>query len=399
MAPTPRVLALLALAAALQGCASPCEGFNPYREYKRQPEKGNSDKPAVDVAPGRFYLACYVARAEDDGFAKQAIDKALQESGGGGVTQVSGEERTGLLRRFAHATGGPYWDSPQSAGLRLRVGQYRVVFDAASLNLASDFDVEWTAGPDGQNQPLVLPVNTDGSHVTLVHNGRTEYELIFDGEKVTERGGLLVPSGYDKPSGARRFQPVPFRLKFGARGQGGLVQAGEEIRIEPKAEDVKVIDDPKLLLFEVNGFAGDMSAFLCHLLSRDLKVGQSDDDPNAPIVSFTMRQTDVWLNATVGKGAAAMTLKADWTVFNAADRASSLQVEVPGVGTFSESDDAGRGHTLTQRFDGVNLIIEFSVQLDPSKRPEGEFVTFSYRIGGSGPESRERVRHSLAAPK
>lgn len=393
----PFVAALLGAVAFVSGC-NHCEGFNPFRDYKRLPEAGNDDKVPVDVKPGRFHLACHIDRPEDNEYAKRAVEQALRDSGGGSVSELSGAEREKLLATFAQSTGGPYWSPETASGVRLRVGKYSAVFEAPTLNLASDFDVEWTAGPDGQKNPLKLPVNTDASSVTLIHNGGTEYELIFDGAKITERGGLLVSATQDRPRGNRRFEPLPFRLKFGARGEDGFVQAGEEIKLEAKTEAVDILPDPSLLLFEVRDFHGDMSTFLCHLLSRDVDLSEGESDAQPVVVSFSMHETDVWLEADVRGGTLRLRIEATFTVYNAAERAGSLKVEVPGANTISETTDGAAsegGSSLTQSFEGVNLVFKLNYLLEPGKRPEGDYVTFVYQIG-NGPESRERVKHSLA---
>src|SRR5688572_30385103 len=90
-------VALLLSALALGGGCNHCEGFNPFRDYKRLPEAGNDDKPATDVKPGRFHLACYIDRPADNEFAKRAVEQALRDSGGGSVSELSGAEREKLL--------------------------------------------------------------------------------------------------------------------------------------------------------------------------------------------------------------------------------------------------------------------------------------------------------------
>ncbi len=379
---------------ALDGCNA-CASFNPFKEYKQTPV--DSEESAKDVPPGRFNLACRIGRPDDTEFAKKAIEQALRDSGGGSVSELSGAEREGALRQFAQSTGGAYWSGENGgkSAVRLKLGSYKVVFDAPGLNLASDFDIEWTGGP---GDPLVLPVNTDDSHVTLLHNGGDEYELVFDGKKV-EGNGLLVDSTTDKPKGSRRFTPLPFKLKFGARGESGKVQAGEEIKLEAKAEDAEVLPDASLLIFEVKDFHGDMSAFLCGLLSKELSLAENDDAPEDAVkVSFAMRETDVWLEAAVKGGRANLIVEAEFTVYNAADKADSLKVEVAGLPPVSTTDGEAAepgAPTLTQRFEGVNLVFKLVYPLEPGKRPGDDYVTFVYSIAG-GPEQRDRVKHSLA---
>jgi hypothetical protein len=392
----PAVLGLVAAAViALDGC-NPCATFNPFRDYEQK--QADENEPAEDVKAGRFQLACYIDRAEDNEFAKKAIEQALRSSGGGSVSELSGAEREKAMRSYAQATGGAYWNSEPGArsSVRLKLGAYKVSFTSPGLNLAADFDVEWTGGPDGQKNPLVLPTNTDASQVTLLHNGGDEYELHFDGDKVAGNG-LLVDATADKPRGSRRFDPLPFRLKFGARGENGLVQAGEEIKIEAKSEEAEIQADPKLLIFEVKEFHGDMSSFLCGLLSEELSLAEDDED--TPVtVSFNMRETDVWLKADVRGGEANLVVKARFTVFNASDRATSLKVEVAGLNAVSETTGTvdANAPTLTQKFDGVNLIFELSYPIEAGKRPGDDYVTFVYSVGG-GPEQKDRVKHSLAA--
>src|SRR5687767_14093133 len=118
---------MVALLAIVSGC-NHCEGFNPFRDYKRLPEAGNDDKPATDVKPGRFHMACYIDRPADDEFAKRAVEQALRDSGGGSVSELSGAEREKLLSTFAQSTGGPYWSQEQPTGVRLRLGKYTTVF-------------------------------------------------------------------------------------------------------------------------------------------------------------------------------------------------------------------------------------------------------------------------------
>lgn len=396
---TKRAVFSLVIAAAftLDGCNS-CAEFNPFKDYHRTPADDDSETP-TDVTAGRFQLACYIDRAEDNEFAKKAVEQALRDSGGGSVSELSGAEREKAMRSYAQATGGAYWSSEGGgrSTVRLKLGAYRVNFTSPGLNLAADFDVEWTGGPDGQKNPLVLPTNTDTSQVTLLHNGGDDYELHFDGEKVAGNG-LLVDATTDKPRGARRFDPLPFRLKFGARGENGLVQAGEEIKIEPKSEEVEIQSDPKLLIFEVKDFHGDMSSFLCGLLSRELSLAEDEGIPVT--VSFAMRETDVWLKADVRGGRANLVVEAEFTVFNAADRATSLKVEVAGLNAVSETTGEVEPNEarLTQRFDGVNLVFKVVYPLEPGKRPGDDYVTFVYSIGG-GPEQKDRVKHSLAAPQ
>jgi hypothetical protein len=388
---------VIAAVVTLDGCNS-CADFNPFKDYDRVPADDDSGTP-TDVVAGRFQLACYIDRAEDNEFAKKAVEQALRDSGGGSVSELSGAEREKAMRSYAQATGGAYWNAEAGgrSAVRLKLGAYKVTFTSPGLNLAADFDVEWTGGPDGQKNPLVLPTNTDTSHVTLLHNGGNDYELHFDGAKVPGNG-LLVDATADKPRGMRRFDPLPFRLKFGSRGENGLVQAGEEIKIEAKSEEAEVLADPKLLIFEVKDFHGDMSSFLCGLLSRELSL---QEDENVPVtVSFAMRETDVWLKADVRGGRANLVVKAEFTVFNAADRATSLKVEVAGLNAVSETTGTAEANqpTLTQRFDGVNLIFELSYPIEAGKRPGDDYVTFVYSIGG-GPEQKDRVKHSLAGPE
>lgn len=379
---------------ALDGCNS-CASFNPFKQYQQTPvDPGESPK---DVPPGRFHLACRIGRPSDTEFAKKAIEQALRDSGGGSVSELTGAEREQALRQFAQSTGGAYWsgESGGKSAVRLKLGNYRVVFDAPGLDLASDFDVEWTGGP---GDPLVLPVNTDDGHVTLLHNGGHEYELVFDGKKVGGNG-LLVDSTTDRPKGSRRFQPLPFRLESGARGEGGKVQAGEEVKLEPKLEEAEVLRDESLLIFEVKDFHGDMSAFLCGLLSRELSLAEGDDRAEDAVkVSFAMRETDVWLEAAVKGGRANLIVEAEFVVYNAPDKASSLKVEVAGLPPVSATDGAEvapGAPTLTQRFEGVNLVFKLVYPLEPGMRPADDYVTFVYSIAG-GPEQRDRVKHSLA---
>lgn len=390
-------LALVAAVFTLDGC-NPCATFNPFKDYDQTP--ADDEESPKDVVAGRFQLACYIDRAEDNEFAKKAVEQALRDSGGGSVSELSGAEREKAMRSYAQATGGAYWNAEAGgrSTVRLKLGAYKVNFTSPGLNLAADFDVEWTGGPDGQKNPLVLPTNTDKSNVTLLHNGGDEYELHFDGDKVPGNG-LLVDATSDKPRGTRRFEPLPFRLKFGSRGENGLVQAGEEIKIEAKAEEAEIQSDPKLLIFEVKDFHGDMSSFLCGLLSKELSLAENDED--SPVtVSFNMRETDVWLKADVRGGEANLVVKARFTVFNAADRATSLKVEVAGLNAVSETTDTvdANAPTLTQKFDGVNLIFELSYPIEAGKQPGDDYVTFVYSIGG-GPEQKDRVKHSLARPQ
>jgi hypothetical protein len=267
------------------------------------------------------------------------------------------------------------------------------VFDAPELDMANDFEVEWRGGP---GEPLQLAVNTDDSHVTLLHNGGTEYELHFDGAKV-QGTGLIVASGADKPKGNRRFDPLPFRLMSGARGENGRVQAGQEVRITPKSDEAEVQQDPRLLIFEIKDFHGDMSTFLCHLLSREVRLEEDD----SVTVSFAMEQTNVWLTGDVRGGTGGTIVTATFTVYNAADKASNLKVEIEGVGPVSETtgqQPSPGAPTLTQRFDGLNLVFELNYPVPSDKRPADDYVTFVYSIGGAQ-EQRDRVKHSLAKPE
>lgn len=344
---------------ALVGCKSKCDGFNPYASYERIKRPGDEEEEKEKVEPGLFYLACF-ARAEDErDEIERAINEALKESGGGSVSQVSDGKTAENMLQFARGDGGPYTnDKP-------RVSTYEVRFRANDeFDTSKPLVVEW----DGGSSKKSFEVNAKDSPVRLLDLGESIFKLSFKEEaKLRCKGPDLLAKGED----TYRFRRVLFKLRD--------KQDKRDIDLDV-LEETATVETPPVILYEVSGFGGNVSELLCHLLLENRPL---DDSNNPRFASFAMRQTHVWLNATIGGGVFKTRISAGWEQ-EATGPATSVNVKVPGIGDYSvggdiESDEYSL--TATYDEDRDKVVLDFKLMISSDKSVP-DSVVFEFSIDG-----------------
>ena len=358
----------------LGGCflfGDPCEGFNPYVEYERL-KRPDDDTEKEKVPPGVFRLACYNLQG-DEKLIEQSISEALRDSGGGSVSQLSQAEAEATMLDYSRGAGGPY------SAQKPRISKYEVVFRSPGLDVVQPLKATWK----GTSEAREFDVNQEGSPVTLLELGEDLYKLIF-----TEAAGLRCqgPDLISAGKGKYKLRRPLFELAQVA----GNKRVDLEVLSDKEQAEVK---EPPVRLYEVTGFSGNVSEFLCQLLreNRPLESGNKDETPW--IAEFRMRETTIWLDASIGRGAAEREIRATWTT-TANGPARDLSVDVPGVGQFTEGEDTSRGVSLKSTYfeDRDAVTIELSLKLSDEQAITDEFVTFKFTLDGAPRSERVRVK-------
>lgn len=371
-------LSLLALLLAQAGCSlfgDECEGFNPYVEYERLKRPDDDEAQKEKVPPGVFRLACYNLKG-DEKLIEQAIAEALRDSGGGSVSQLSQADAESNMLDYSRGSGGPY------SAQKPRIGRYEVTF--RSRDIPSEgippMNVTWRGTKD---TPRQFKVNEPGSPVALLDLGEEQFRLIFSPEaNLRCEGPDLLSAG----KGKYRFRRPLFELTLAA----GDRKVEAEIMADKEVAEVK---EPPVNLYEVTGFSGNVSEFLCKLLRENRILDRNNTDEAPWIAEFRMRETTIWLDAQVGRGAGEREIRATWTQA-ANGPARELQVDVPGLGQFQEGEDAQRGYSLKGSYneDNDEVTIEFSLKLGDDAEMQEEFVTFKFTVDGAPRTERVRIR-------
>jgi hypothetical protein len=359
---------LVTLVGLAGGCSNPCDTFNPYAPYDRTDPTDEEAKEPVSEA-GKFQVVCF--KSGDEQVIEQAINQALRDSGGGSAAKLSDKETTDALLQFARAPKGPYSDQP------VALGKYEVKFRSGNIDRAQPIKVLWKGDEKGTG---IQTFDTDGEApgpVSLISESNPdEYSLHFKPEaRLYVAGPQIVPRG----------------TGYGLRSRQFEIKCGETV-----AEVRDILDEnaevlpPNVLIYEISGFSGDMSKFLCQLL-REKKY----PDPANPnrFAYFVMTNTYVWLNATGGVGGTSFSISAEFTHDAAAARAENVTVEIEGLGTFNQTQEGqtDQPHTLTAKFLPETRQVQMEFMLKkPERQPANDFVVFKYTIAGK--EYRQRVR-------
>lgn len=366
-------LLLLSAPLLLGGCflfGDPCEGFNPYVEYERL-KRPDDDSEQEKVPPGVFRLACYNLQG-DEKLIEQSISEALRDSGGGSVSQLSQAEAEATMLDYSRGAGGPY------SAQKPRISKYEVVFRSPGLDTVQPLKATWKGG-----EPKTFDVNQPGSPVTLLELGEDLFKLIFtEAANLRCEGPDLISAG----KGKYKLRRTLFELSQVA----GNKRVELEVLGEKEQAEVK---EPPVRLYEVTGFSGNVSEFLCKLL-REKRTLETNNKDEAPwIAEFRMRETTIWLDASVGRGQAEREIRATWTT-TANGPARDLSVDVPGVGQFSEGDDPSKGVSLKSTYaeDRDAVTIELSLKLGDEQAITDEFVTFKFTLDGAPRSERVRVK-------
>lgn len=368
---TSRLIAAACPLLLLCGCWSTCEGFNPYVEYERLKRPDDSDAPKEKVPPGVFRLAVFNLKG-DEKLIEQAIAESLKDSGGGSVSQLSQAEAEANMLDYSRGAGGPY------SAQKPRISKYEVQFRAPGLDVVQPMKATWK----GTSEARTFKVNEPGSPVTLLELGEDLYKLIF-----TEQAALRCqgPDLLSAGKGKYRFRRVLFELS--------LVAGDKRVDLEVAGDkEVAEVKEPPVSLYEVTGFSGNVSEFLCKLLreNRVLETGNKDEAPW--IATFRMRETAMWLDAEIGRGVAEREIRATYT-YSANGPPRDLRVDIPGVGQISEGVDESKGTSLKSTYseDSDEVTIELSFQLGDDTEMKEDFVTFTFTMPDGSPRT-ERVR-------
>lgn len=350
--------------AALPGCTSPCDGFNPFEDYERL--RLDEELDPVDVTAGKLRLALYdITWAEDvdPSVYETVLADALQEAGGGSVKRISDDEVVRNMLDYTRGTQGPF------AEHKVRLSRYEVWFESSEeLSSSESYQVEWP----GVQEPL--KINEEGAAISLVPLRGKRYRLLF-----TEAASLDVEGrhlAYDE-DGALFIKGRLFELQH---------LDGNSITVEGEL-DTRVLDlaDQPVLLYEIEGFGGDVSELLCQLLHQE-QVPEGSDWT----VAFEMRETDIWLDSIATKGGVqrTVTVRSEHVHAGASGPASNLTVAIEGLPEFDESDSGD--HILQAEFDRVarRATITFEAQIDLETAEDiGDRVVFRYTIDGKDHEA------------
>ncbi|MEZ6189562.1 MAG: hypothetical protein R3F62_31750, partial [Planctomycetota bacterium] len=255
-----------------------------------------------------------------------------------------------------------------------RVTTYEVRFRAEAFDTSKPLVVEW----DGGSSKKAYDVNAPQSPVRLIDLGEQEFKLSFKEEAALRcRGPDLLAKGED----TYRFRRRLFQLK--------QKQGNQDIDLDVLDEEATV-ETPPVILYEVKGFSGNVSLLLCQLLRENRPL---DETANPRFASFRMRQTHVWLDATIGGGGFKRKIRAVWTQ-EANGPASSVTVSVPGIGEYSVGGDAETdGYSLTATYDenADQVVLEFMLEVAADKTVP-DTVEFKFSIDGD--DYSEPVRTS-----
>jgi len=341
---------------ALVGCASPCDDFNPFAAYERIKRPGDEEELKEKVEPGLFYLACFARGEEERDDIERAISDALKEAGGGSVSQVSDGKTAENMLQFSRGDGGPYTDD------KPRVTSYECRFRAKdSFDISKPLVVEW----DGGSSKKAFDVNAKDSPVRLLDLGENTYTLRFsEAAKLRCQGPDLLSKGEE----TFRFRRVLFKLKN--------KQDSRDIGLDV-LDETATVETPPVILYEVDNFGGNLSEFLCHLLRENRAL---DDSANPRFASFKMRQTHVWLNASIGGGIFRTKIRAGWSQ-ESTGPAASVNVKVPGIGDYSVGSDDNYSLTATYDEDGDKVVLDFWVLVSADEKVPDN-VVFEFSIGG-----------------
>lgn len=370
------LVALVALAGLSAGCSSPCEGFNPYAAYERTDPTDEKTKDKVE--PGKFQVICY--RRGDEQLIEAALNEALRGAGGGSVAKLGDKETQDALLQFARAPKGPYAAQP------VALGKYEVKFRAGNIDMAQNLKVVWKGDEKGAGIVTFEVGGEAPGPVTLIQEtGAEEWTLVFKPE-----AGLYAPGPQIVPNGSGwGLRTRQFDIKMGEAGNADIKDI--------LSEDLEVIPPP-VAIYEVTGFSGDMSKFLCELLREVRHPDPQDENATA---QFEMTNTYVWLDARANRGGVDKAIRASCEELGAAAKAENVSVEIEGLGTFAQTPDdtpEDAPHVLTSKFvPGERKVVLEFVLRKPEREPADEYVVFKYTIAGK--EYRKRVKAKTAGGK
>jgi len=263
---------------ASAGCASPCDGFSAFGPHQR-PVGGGEGIEALEGSALRLAL---VIEGGDASTLTIAVERALAAAGGGtaaggGATAtIEDDGEVFALLDAGLARGG----GVLARSVAPRFASYEVGV-RARVSATDRTRITWT-DPDGGRRSFDL--DADDAPVRLLDVGQGELRLVF-----TERAGLrcapdrLVSRG----NGLYALEEPPLELLRVRNGRWARVP------LEVTDQEGRLARPENLRLLRVEGFAGQVSRFLCHLLCENRPVDPRAED--GARTSFRLLDTTLWL--------------------------------------------------------------------------------------------------------
>jgi hypothetical protein len=375
------VALLTGLAAlAMTGCKSPCDGFNPFREYDRvkNPSKDTGETEKVlPYAEGNFYLACWDTSSDEQtgsNDTKTAIEEALK-GGGAGASATLVTDEAGIreaMLTFARSEKGPFRD--QLPYVTRFEASFTLKSPLSDLQMSQPMSVRWKGG-------------------------RTEREIELN--NADKPGGTFIPLGEGifqvilEPTSALRV-PGADLLRRGdgytlTRTHFDLVVGGQVVQLDHVNDQTVVVKPARLLVFKIDNFHGDTSAFLCELLREKRPLG------TGKMATFTLKQAFVYLDSAIEITGSDVTWTARWEQPGAPGKPEGVQVTYDGGGGGENPAEPEPGKPkVVVTFDEENNDVARIVITGKGEKPA--VVKIAFKLGGADQTAEVPVQAAAAGP-